>query len=118
MFKFHSGNLNDIQDCSCSIEPKTRLLLIEQKREHEDHPRYIRLTGQQVNRIKELFFKGSFYSTTKPSNFFSLEGNIITMYCMEENQVIKLSVKDMGNVYRYFEIHNDRIARFDSNFRK
>lgn len=93
-------------------------MLIEQKREHEDHPRHIRLTGQQVKRIKELFFKGSFYSTTKPSNFFSLEGNIINMCCMDENQVIKLSVEDMGNVYRYFEIHNDRIARFDSNFSK
>lgn len=118
MYKFFSGKRNNIQQCSCSIEPKTRLLVVEQKRDNEEYPRYIRLTGQQVNRIKELFFKGSFYSATKPSNYFTLEDGIITMCCRADNQVIKLSVDDMGQVYQYFDRHKDRIERFDVRFKR
>jgi hypothetical protein len=93
-------------------------LVVEQKREGEEYARYIRLTGQQIKRMKEMFFKGSFYGRTKPSNFFTLEDNVITMCCRAENQVIKLNVEDMTHVYQYFERHKNRIERFDSKFRK
>ena len=118
MYKFHSGKRKNIQECGCYIEQKTHLLVVEQKRDNEEFPRYIRLTGQQVKRIKELFFKGSFYSSTKPSNYFTLEDDVITMCCRSENQVIKLTLEEMGNVYQYFERHKDRIARYDIQFRK
>ena len=118
MYKFYSGKRNNVQECCCSIEPKTRLLVVEQKMEGEEWSRYIRLTGQQGQRIKELFFKGSFYSATRPSNYFTLEDGVITMCCRAENQVIKLSVGDMSQVYQYYERHKDRIARFDVEFRK
>lgn len=118
MYKFFSGKKNNVQECSCHIEPRTNLLVVEQKKSDEEWPRYIRLTGQQVKRIKEMFFKGSFYSATKPSNYFTLENGVITMCCRADNQVIKLSVDDMSQVYQYYERHKERIERFDVKFRK
>lgn len=118
MFKFFSGKRNKVEECSCSIEPRTNLLVVEQKNENEEWARYIRLTGQQVKRIKEMFFKGNFNSATRPSNNFTLENGIITMSCRAENQVIKLSVEDMSQVYQYYERHKDRIAKYDIMFRK
>ena len=117
MFTFYSGKRNNVQECKCYIEPRTRLLVVEQKRDNEEYGRYIRLTCQQVQRIKQLFFKGNFYSSTKPANFFTLEDNVITMCCRAENQVIKLSVEDMGQVYQYYERHKERIAKYDCMFR-
>ena len=117
MFKFLSKRNSVVSECSCSIERKTNLLVVEQKNDHEEWPRYIRLTGQQVDRIKQMFFKGGFSSATRPINSFSLEGNIITMCCRSENQVIRMTIEEMGNVFRYYEIHRERIARFDKDFR-
>ena len=117
MYNFKSGKHNNFQQCGCYIEPITNLLVVEQKRDNEEYPRYIRLTGQQVKRIKELFFKGSFYSSTRPSNFFSLENDVVTICCRAENQVIKLSLEEMSHVYQYYERHKDRIAKYDIRFR-
>ena len=47
----------------------------------------------------------------------TLEDNVITMCCRAENQVIKLSVEDMGQVYQYYERHKERIAKYDCMFR-
>lgn len=118
MYKFYSGKRNNIQECDCYIEPKTHLLVVEQKRDDEKYPRFIRLTEQQVKRIKEMFFKGNFYSSSKPSNYFTLENGVVTMCCRAENQVIRLSLEEMSHVYQYFERHKNRIARFDSMFRR
>lgn len=118
MFTFKSGKRNNIQDCKCYIEQKTHLLVVEQKRDNEEYGRYIRLTGQQVQRLKTIIFKGDFYSSTRPANYFSLEGSMITMCCRSENQVIRMSVEDMANVYQYYERHKERIAKFDCMFRK
>lgn len=118
MFTFITNINNCIQGCCCSIEENTRLLLIEQQRVGEKYPRYIRLTGQQINRTKQLFFKGNFRSDTKPSNSFSLDNGTIVMCCAENKQVIRLSLEDMGRVYQYYERHKDRIAKHDCLFRK
>ena len=118
MYKFLSGKANSIQECSCSIEPRTRLLVVEQKRDNELYPRYIRLTGQQVKRLMAIWLKGNFYSATKPSNYFTLEGETITMCCRENNQVIRLTIEEMGNVYQYYERHQERIAKYDIIFKK
>lgn len=117
MYKFITGRRLNNLECDCYIEPKTKLLVIEQKHVGEDFPRYIRLTGQQVLRIKQLFFKGSFYSATRPSNYFTLENDVVTMCCRSENQVIKLGLEDMSHVYQYYERHKERIAKFDIRFR-
>ena len=118
MYTFKSGKRNNVQDCSCYIEKRTNLLVVEQKNESEEWSRYIRLTGQQVKRIKEMFFKGPFYSSTKPSNYFTLEGDVITMCCRAENQVIRLTIEEMGHVFQYYDRHKERIARFDVQFKK
>ena len=118
MFTFFSGKSKNMQTCTLSIEKRTHLLVVEQKHDSEDWPRYIRLTGQQVKRIQQMFFKGSFYSATKPANYFTLENGIYTMCCRAENQVIKLSVEDMANVYQYYERHKERIAKYDFEFKK
>lgn len=118
MYKFFSGKSKNMQTCTLSIEKKTKLLVLEQIRDNEEWPRYIRLTGQQVKRIQQMFFKGSFYSATKPSNYFTLENGVYTMCCRSENQVIKLTAEEMANVYQYYERHKERIAKYDFEFKK
>lgn len=117
MFKFYSGSRDNVQECRCYIEQRTKLLVVEQKNSHEYYGRYIRLTCQQIQRLKQLFFKGNFYSSTKPANYFSLEGDMVTLCCRSDNQVIRLSLDDMGYVYHYYERHKDRIAKHDCIFR-
>lgn len=118
MYTFVSGKGKNMQICTLSIEKKAHLLVLEQKNDNEEWPRYIRMTGQQVNRIKQMFFKGAFYSTTKPSNYFTLEDGIYTLCCRADNQVIKLGVEDIRELYQYFERHKERIAKYDIEFRK
>ena len=121
VFRFQSyvlSGLSNVQFCSCSIEPRTNLLVIEQRKSTELYPRYIRLTAQQVKRIKLLFFKGNFFSSTKPSNCFTLEDDVVTMCCRSENQVIRLRLSEMHNIYSYLEKNMKRIAKYDIQFRR
>jgi hypothetical protein len=117
MYSFLCGNARNLQECFCSIEQKTHLLVIEQKKPSEEYGRYIRLTGEQVKRIRQMFITGDFMSRTKPVNSFTLKDGVYTLCCRQENQVIRLSVEEMGHVFRYFEIHKERIAKFDIQFR-
>jgi len=118
MFTFASKNGSVIQENKLYIEKRTHLVVLEQKNDNEIWGRYIRMTLQQVRRMKEMFLKGGFSSGTKPCNTFSINGDIITMCCREENQVIRLSIEECGNLFRYSEIHEQHIAHFDKDFRR
>lgn len=117
MFTFKSVRNGKVSENYLSIEKKTNLLLVEQKAEGEQWPRYIRLTGQQVRGLKAMFFKGNFASSTRPINVFTLEGDRYTLCCRSENQVIRLTQEEMTNIFNYYERHKEHIAIFDRDFR-
>ena len=111
-----NGNVNQYQ---LSIEKRTHLLVLEQIVEGEEYPRYIRMTGQQIERIKKIFFSGGFRSSTIPYNKFSLDSvsDCYIFACPEDNQVIKVPQDGMKNIYTYYEKHQEHIAHYDAKFR-
>ena len=117
MFSFNSVRNGKVIENTCSIEQKTRLLLVEQKSPNEEWPSYIRMTLQQIEALKRIMFTGRFGSNTIPVNTFYYENGTFTLVCRQENQVIKLNAEEMGNVFHYAEIHRQRIAKFDAQFR-
>ena len=113
---FKNGKENQYQ---LYIEKITHLLVLEQIVDGEEFPRYIRMTGQQVDRIKKIFFSGGFCSSTIPHNKFSLDMESFSYIfsCPEDRQVIIVPQEGMKNIYTYYEKHQDHIARCDSKFR-
>ena len=118
MFKFSSVRNKKMIEYSVSIEKNTRLMVVEQKLPHEEYARYIRLTAQQVERLKRIVFKGKFSSNTIPINTFSIEdGNTFVLVCRAENQVIRIPHSEMSKVFDYYNKHTNHIARLDCMFR-
>ena len=118
MFKFKAIKNDEVIEYTISIERNTHLMVVEQKFPNEEYARYIRLTGQQIEKLKNILFVGSFSSTTIPVNTFSLEdGNVFVMVCREDNQVIRMAHADMRKVFEYYNKHSTHIARFDAKFR-
>ena len=118
MYKFKALKKNEVIEYSISIEKLTHLMVVEQKFEDEEYPRYIRLTGQQVKRLKKMLFTGSFSSNTIPVNSFELNKNdTFVLCCREENQVICIPHSEMNKVFDYYSKHVDHIARYDAQFR-
>ena len=111
-----NGNVNQYQ---LSIEKKTHLLVLEQIVDGEEFPRYIRMTGQQIERIKKIFFSGEFCSYTIPHNKFSLDNTsgYYIFSCPEDKQVIRVPQEGMKNIYTYYEKHREHIAHYDAQFR-
>lgn len=118
MFKFNAVQNKKVVEYTISIEQKTRLMVVEQKFPNEEYPRYIRLTGQQVERLKRIVFVGRFASNTIPINLFSIEdGNTFVLVCRENNQVIRIPHSEMSKVFGYYDKHAQHIARLDCMFR-
>lgn len=118
MYKFKAIKSDEVIEYTISIERNTRLMVVEQKFPNEEYARYIRLTGQQIEKLKNILFVGSFSSTTIPVNTFSLEGsNVFVMTCREDNQVIRMAHAEMRKVFDYYEKHTAHIAHFDAKFR-
>lgn len=117
MYSFLIGERNNVQIINCYIEQKTRLLVVEQQNTEEREPRYVRLTGQQIQRMKQLLFKGDFHSQTRPKNYFRLDGDMVVICCREECQVVKFRLGELNKVYNYYERHKERIAKYDYQFK-
>ena len=118
MFKFNAVQNKKVVEYTISIEQKTRLMVVEQKFPNEEYPRYIRLTGQQVEKLKRIVFVGRFASNTIPVNRFSIEdGNTFVLVCRENNQVIRIPHAEMSKVFGYYDKHVQHIARLDCMFR-
>lgn len=113
MFTFKSIRNGKVSENYCSIEQRTHLLMLEQKSENEEWARYIRLTGKEVERMQSMFLKGNFSTSTRPYKQFKLENGFYIISCRQDNQVIRLSVEEMGNVFRYYEINKQWICRYD-----
>ena len=93
--------------------------LLEQIVDGEEFPRYIRMTGQQIERIKKIFFSGEFCSYTIPNNKFRLDSTsgYYIFSCPEDKQVIRVPQEGMKNIYTYYEKHREHIAHYDVQFR-
>ena len=118
MYKFKAIKSEKVIEYTISIERNTHLMVVEQKLPNEEYARYIRLTGQQIEKLKDILFIGSFSSTTIPVNTFSIEGgNVFVMTCREDNQVIRMAHAEMRKVFDYYDKHSTHIVRSDAKFR-
>lgn len=117
MYNFFVGNgTRNTQYCTLSIEKKTRLLFLEQRTGNEVESRYIRMTGQQVERLRNIVFKGNFHSAAIPTNYYKLERDVVTMCCREDNMVLKFRIQDIRFILSYYDRHKEFIARYDADF--
>ena len=111
MYKFKTIKSEKVIEYTISIERNTHLMVVEQKLPNEEYARYIRLTGQQIEKLKNILFVGSFSSTTIPVNTFSIEGgNVFVMTCREDNQVIRMTHAEMRKVFDYYGKHSTHIG--------
>lgn len=119
MFTFNSIRGGEVSKFLVSIEKGTRLLVVEKRDEDEEYGNYIRLTCQQMDKIKSLVMSnsGEFASATIPVNVFRYSGSVLTMLCREDKQSIEMSVSELGKLFSYYERHSGHIARFDRQFR-
>ena len=99
---------------SVSIERNTHLLVVD------NGENYIRLTGQQLDKLKRIIFVGEFASKTRPINRFELidNGDTFLCRCPEEHQTLRIHLDDMHKVFDYYNRHIDHIERYDLRFRK
>lgn len=118
MFTFKSVKNGKVFNFEVSIEKRTRLLVIEKKEDGEQYGKYVRLTCQQIDKIKSMaLFGGQFSSATIPVNVFKFHGGVLTIVCREDNQVVAMDMEDVSHLFNYYEKHRDHIARFDKQFR-
>lgn len=99
---------------SVSIERNTHLLVVD------NGENYIRLTGQQLDKLKRIIFVGEFASKTRPINRFELIDNGYTFLCRcpEEQQTLRIHIDDMHKVFDYYNRHVEHIERYDLRFSK
>lgn len=119
MYKFEEKRNGKANKYSLSIEPKTHLCVLQQYVNGEEYPRYIRMTSQQIDGIKSMWYKGNFASRTIPCNRFSYnkETDLYIFACPEEGQRITLHHDLIKEVFQYLDKHQSHIARFDAQFR-
>jgi hypothetical protein len=117
-YTFKSVHNDHLYIYSCQVEPKTGLLIIYEIGDGYDlnNCPYIRLTGQQVERLRKNFGLHSFSSCTIPRNNFLEDGKFMKIVCSENNQKISLNFADVANLYNYYIANKDRIARLDIQF--